>query len=395
MGGCICSNDLDEPRSPLIAASAEGDTKKMLLLGASSAGKSTFIKQMQLIFESFEEGGLDEYLMQWRKAIHTQIIRSMKLLSDHSLGVSAQHAYELTSDIKLDCIKSLWSEKAIKLLFDKRVEQGILIPDSSAYFWDEIDRIQANDYIPSEDDILHCSQPTKGVTQYRIAVDLTTSFELWDVGGAYQEKHLQWIHAFKDVDVLLFVVSLSSFDEVCVNQYGEPVNAMQDSLELFETVMNSEWFRISQCNVILLFNKIDLFKEKLRRGCSLKTCFDNYNCPDYIYLHGTGGIPIIMNYARHIGDYANHIVPMDVITLIVKYISFDEKYSLEKIYYESLEFIKHRYESLYHDTYGSAFSLFMCAVDDYNVRKTCRDIQYICSYQSYDTISSERRLVWQ
>lgn len=58
---------------------------------------------------------------------------------------------------------------------------------------------------------------------------------------------------------IIFCVALSEYDQVLLEESGQ--NRMQESLVLFESVINSRWFL--RTSVILFLNKIDLFKQKL------------------------------------------------------------------------------------------------------------------------------------
>jgi hypothetical protein len=51
----------------------------------------------------------------------------------------------------------------------------------------------------------------------------------------------------------------------------------QESLLLFDEIVNSPWFR--KTPVVLFLNKIDLFKEKIAR-VPLRVCFGNYQGRD-------------------------------------------------------------------------------------------------------------------
>jgi guanine nucleotide-binding protein subunit alpha len=56
-------------------------------------------------------------------------------------------------------------------------------------------------------------------------------------------------------------VALSEYDQVLLEESGQ--NRMQESLVLFESVINSRWFL--RTSVILFLNKIDVFKMKLAK----------------------------------------------------------------------------------------------------------------------------------
>jgi guanine nucleotide-binding protein subunit alpha len=89
---------------------------------------------------------------------------------------------------------------------------------------------------------------------------------------------------FEAVTSIIFCVALSEYDQVLLEENGQvrqhadvahvlllllennladqpPQNRMQESLVLFESVINSRWFL--RTSVILFLNKIDVFKQKL------------------------------------------------------------------------------------------------------------------------------------
>lgn len=70
---------------------------------------------------------------------------------------------------------------------------------------------------------------------------------------------------------IIFCVSLSEYDQVLLEESGQ--NRMQESLVLFESVINSRWFL--RTSVILFLNKIDVFKMKLSKN-ALEKFFPEY-----------------------------------------------------------------------------------------------------------------------
>ena len=84
-------------------------------------------------------------------------------------------------------------------------------------------------------------------------------FHVFDVGGQKSERK-KWIHCFELVTAVIFVASLSCYDEVMFED--EEKNSMVDSIELFEQICNNEWFK--ETAMILFLNKKDLFAEKIQ-----------------------------------------------------------------------------------------------------------------------------------
>ncbi|ETO15487.1 Guanine nucleotide-binding protein G(i) subunit alpha-like protein, partial [Reticulomyxa filosa] len=97
-----------------------------------------------------------------------------------------------------------------------------------------------------------------------------TKFKVVDVGGQRNERR-KWIHFFDSVTAVLFVVSLSSYNEATFED--EELNSMQDSLQIFDEHLNSEWFQNTA--FILFLNKNDVFEERLKET-PISVCFSDY-----------------------------------------------------------------------------------------------------------------------
>eukprot|EP00004_Rigifila_ramosa_P013184 TRINITY_DN2906_c0_g1_i1.p2 TRINITY_DN2906_c0_g1~~TRINITY_DN2906_c0_g1_i1.p2 ORF type:complete len:158 (-),score=39.77 TRINITY_DN2906_c0_g1_i1:37-510(-) len=97
-----------------------------------------------------------------------------------------------------------------------------------------------------------------------------------DVGGQRSERK-KWIHYFDNVTAVLFVTSLSEYDQMLYED--ETQNRMLESLKLFAEICNSKHF--VNKSMILFLNKRDLFQEKLPRSPLNKTFPDYTGGADY------------------------------------------------------------------------------------------------------------------
>jgi guanine nucleotide-binding protein subunit alpha len=101
---------------------------------------------------------------------------------------------------------------------------------------------------------------------------------MFDVGGQRSERK-KWIHIFDNVNVVLFLVAISGYDHVLVedrngvrctqptkrkSQTDTSQNQMHEALMLFESIANSKYFEKSA--LILFLNKMDIFREKIMSG---------------------------------------------------------------------------------------------------------------------------------
>lgn len=110
------------------------------------------------------------------------------------------------------------------------------------------------------------------------------SFSVFDVGGQRSERR-KWIDCFDSVHAVLFVASLSCYDQFLYEENDK--NAMTEAIELFDQVVNSRYFK--KTSMILFLNKSDLFQVKIGDEKPLTLCFPEYSeenafdpCVDYI-----------------------------------------------------------------------------------------------------------------
>jgi len=245
----------------------EARVSKLLLLGAGASGKSTLFKQMINIYgNGFSEAERKTYT----NIIYNNVLIAMKTLClnsgrygevDPSL---AESKALLESDLKEDQpvdevlgshIKKLWADPAIQETFAHQSE--FQLSDGCKFFFDQIDTISQVGYIPTEQDVLHARAPTTGIVENNFEID-GHKFRMFDVGGQRNERK-KWIHCFESVTAVLFVAALSEYNQVLYED--ETQNRMVESLQLFDEICNSKWFK--ETSMILFLNKKDLFAEKL------------------------------------------------------------------------------------------------------------------------------------
>ena len=303
---------------------------KLLMLGIGNAGKSTFLKQFVVI----HKGELEkDEIVHGVRYIHDAAIVQMKAILNFCLEelkysletVSIQPAEEL-DDLAPDASKEdigrlieiLWNDPAIKKAFENRRNLGIV--DSCPHFFDDCKRIFSDDYIPTEQDILLARIPTTGIRVIEFEVK-GNRFSVFDTGGERSER-LKWIDCFDSVHAVLYIASLIDYDQYLYEENEK--NAMYESIECFECVVRSKYFR--QSAIILLLNKSDLFKIKIEKK-PLTVCFAEYKD--------------------------------------------------ENVFDAAIEFIKMKYKEKVPDKdRRGCYVHVTCAVDRYNVTKVFDDIQH-------------------
>jgi len=164
-------------------------------------------------------------------------------------------------------LAELWTDPGIQETYKRRNEFQIL--DSTEYFFKQIQTISKKEFLPTSDDVLRCRVKTTGIVETEFYYN-DFKFKLFDVGGQRNERK-KWIHCFDNVTAVIFVASLSEYDQKCYED--DQTLRMRESLVLFDEICNSRYFQ--DTDIILFFNKRDLFTEKIKTT-DLKVCFKNY-----------------------------------------------------------------------------------------------------------------------
>ncbi|KAJ1942871.1 guanine nucleotide-binding protein subunit alpha, partial [Linderina pennispora] len=126
------------------------------------------------------------------------------------------------------------------------------------------------DYLPTDQDVLRSRVKTTGINETIFRVGELT-YRMLDVGGQRSERK-KWIHCFENVTAILFLVAISEYDQVLIED--ETVNRMQEALTLFDSICNSRWF--VKTSIILFLNKMDIFRDKLPNS-PMKNYFPDYH----------------------------------------------------------------------------------------------------------------------
>ena len=297
--------------------------KKILFLGTERSGKSTIMRQLQILYG----GGFDnKKRSEFVQCIHAQVIEEMLecielcqnelsddgVLAAEQLKSSSSHAL---TDYVADLIEALWNEDAIQA-----------VHNGSTHFFDEIRRISKNDFVPNDTDLSLMYHQTNGVNEQKFEIrgNLISYIDICN----QQSELRKWIHSFDQVDSVIFVASLSCYDEMMHGD--ESKNAMQEQINLFSEICNSEWFR-NGCNapIILFLNKKDVFAEKIKK-------IPITECDAFAHYNGSTD-------------------------------SYDACAS----------FIRDVFESCYQQESRQLFTHFTCAVDRYHIEKVINDTQLI------------------
>ncbi|KAI8845815.1 G protein alpha subunit [Chytriomyces cf. hyalinus JEL632] len=266
-------------------------TIKLLLLGAGETGKSTILKQMKIIYGV---GFTPAEISLFATTIQLNLLQCIKTLTmamdilkipygfdpenptssrdERKQSASAgggdcwvaeslriQKEFGAGKTIPPDFLKAveiLWSDKGVQYCFSRSNEYQLV--ECCPYLMKNMKRICAAGFKPTEEDILNARIMTTTVSETRFIADNIT-YRVFDVGGQRSERR-KWAAFFDDVEAIIFLVAISSFDQTCAEAEG--MNRMVESINVFSSIVNYPLFK--KTGIILFLNKIDLFKEKIK-----------------------------------------------------------------------------------------------------------------------------------
>ncbi|KAL2090495.1 hypothetical protein ACEWY4_012758 [Coilia grayii] len=262
---------------------AEPKNVKVLLLGANEAGKSTILKQMKIIYLG---GYTDEERLEYRAVIYSNILQftlavlqgmgplEIKFGSPSSeanakkLQTMAGSTEEGTMPADMsEIIVRLWADAGFKACVERANMYDV--NDSTAYYMDHMDRIFEANYLPTEQDVLFSRVDTSATVEEQFPCK-ELLIRMFDVGGKREDRK-GWIKSFTEVTCIIFVCSLSAYDQVLVED--EETNRMHESLHLFNSISNHKFF--GSTTIVLFLNKTDVFKQKIQKS-PLSICFPQY-----------------------------------------------------------------------------------------------------------------------
>jgi GTPase SAR1 family protein len=259
---------------------------KVLILGISGSGKSTFTKQMKVIHQGFNKDEIDLYKDILRQNIMVGMQELVKQAEKLEIRVASENrkhgryflqmvVFESDLDAKVSKkVKALWADPAIQQTWNLAPSFQMQMSNLE-YLMTNIDRIADVAYEPTKDDILQARQRTTGQQSTTFTKDKYT-WELIDVGGQKPER-AKWEGLIQEggLNAIIYFAGLDEFNMQSSEEKGK--TKMQISMEVFSEVLHS--VSKNQICLLLFLNKLDLFEKKIKDEASFQD-FKKY-FPDY------------------------------------------------------------------------------------------------------------------
>lgn len=270
---------------------------KILLLGSGESGKTTVFKQMCMLKG---QGFTDEYFRAMKSKLCGNVVDGTwnVLKSAERLGttldddiqkaaarvVELRDQYfneqkELITEDKVvrvekatvplsfispelaESMKVLWNNQRFREAYHAAAREGRSdladsYPNLMDLMCDKYPEWGGEKWIPSKEDILLVRVRTTGMSEEIMTVN-GVRIKLIDVGGQRAERR-KWLHLFQGVHSIIYVVSLSEYDQTLFEDVN--VYRLEESISLFKDLAKKEF--LLESALVLFLNKFDLFLQK-------------------------------------------------------------------------------------------------------------------------------------
>ena len=231
------SNNTSSPNNTNSGESLLSDSslagKRYVLLGNTSSGKTTICEMIQnaLCAESQENYyRVDNNVIS--RIIIEQILYSMKeedkyIISDHIPGLN-------TADFNNQTLLTLWNDDNFRSIYYSNIDHMNLYENVEIFVENMKNQVDFKPYI-------YIKGGSSGIIEYDIQLNSGRErLQFVTAGGKVYERK-KWRYCLENVSVLVYVVSLSEFNQTC---YGDDhINRMDESLKLFNELMSYQLFQ--------------------------------------------------------------------------------------------------------------------------------------------------------
>ena len=234
------------------------------------------------------------------KTIRGNLVETMKILlvwmerHDREVSEDVMEAAEAIANLNpfgceftaevADSLSQLWQDEGVQEAFQHRDETEI--PDHMDYFFEKIEDLVDEEYLPTDEDVLKARIRSIGIDQVTLSLD-EVLIRIYDVGGQRNERS-KWEKVQSEVGGTIFLVSFADFDKPMFEDLPKIVARINDAMDCFADVTHKEGFRDKP--IFLICNKFDVFTEKVRNtDCFLRVfpdfsgnAHDENECYDYL-----------------------------------------------------------------------------------------------------------------
>lgn len=238
-------------------ASKSAEERRILLLGAENAGKTTFAFQLAktaavtvsasdvksykpqirlYILKAFKEaaGKMDKMAF---KRDHGPMFKFLRILLEHDEAEYNTPSFVIQAIVNLAELGVFWKQVSPKDVPHLR------------YYSLGLPRIFGASFVPNWEDMLHCYIPTKERRGTELTLKDGRLLKLMEIAGTRIARK-KWMHSATDFTEIVFLASA---------EYYSLGSEYEESVTFFETICSSRLF--ANCKISLVFSKTDLVEQ--------------------------------------------------------------------------------------------------------------------------------------
>lgn len=261
-----------------------GPELNVAVFGTSGSGKSTFVNMTRMFLSSglskFERDSLRSTVYENVMKIVWSVLDALEAADYAFVLEEAEHARRLRAvkigrndgpcplpPIDLKWVERWSRDQNVQRWFDRRGKLWV-----ANFFLENLERFTEYDYVPTNEDVLHCHCPSKGFDESQFRLNpAERSIHLWEV-GQFQTDSAQSNKRFSEiiraVDVAIVVIAIDEYDK------SSP--PLQEGIVYLRSVAGLAL--LERTPMIICLSKCDAFAEKLKTS-PLAQSFPQYQGP--------------------------------------------------------------------------------------------------------------------
>ena len=210
-----------------------------------------------------------EYLGNYRPIVRANLAQNIRILLEYGYAngdIEEDQVPDLLTVLSAtdelegagQALARLWTHPGLQRVWGTRSK--LYVSDNLAHYMAHLDRILAQDYVPTPEDVLKAREMTHGIKEMELRLQDGTVFRAFDVAGQRNQRK-NWLTTYVNAAAVMYVAAISEYDQVCLED--SQTNRLYEALATFSEIAAHPDLRKS--HFILMLNKDDLFREKLRR----------------------------------------------------------------------------------------------------------------------------------
>eukprot|EP01111_Echinosteliopsis_oligospora_P015331 TRINITY_DN6033_c0_g2_i1.p1 TRINITY_DN6033_c0_g2~~TRINITY_DN6033_c0_g2_i1.p1 ORF type:complete len:667 (-),score=102.00 TRINITY_DN6033_c0_g2_i1:183-2183(-) len=257
------------------------------ILGSAESGKTTAMRQFQFLAEQ----NMLEHQKYFRNLLYGNTLDTLHNLlavaeqHNFTLGPDAQERVARIKDIDptefkpsrfplrlVYDFKCLWEDQAIQSAYSvSHTDYTLHIPGRPVYYMENIFRILAPEFRPSEDDILNAYDQVD-TTHVETVVYRRLKITINCHPGEVSD-YRKWITHCDASDACIYCLNISTYDQI-IKAKDSNLNVLHVATQIFNEFLDSHAYATASY-VFLFLNFLDIFNTKATQ-IDLKCCFSDY-----------------------------------------------------------------------------------------------------------------------